>query len=113
VHTTAVVVFDMDTETTPRKDRRKRRRGRRHGKTIYYVFEIKEWDWSFMFGVNPMQNRGEPYSDYRHLQLRRNLVYPPKIQANEVELTFLPDHDLNEGERDRHEPTAVGSLNLY
>jgi hypothetical protein len=103
----------MDTETAPKKARKKSRRRRPRDETVYYVFEIKEWDWSFMFGVNPIRDRGGPYSDYRHLQLHGNLICPAKIKANEVELTFLPDHDLNEGERDRHEPTAVGSLHLY
>jgi hypothetical protein len=104
----------MDTETAPKKTkaRRERRRGPRD-ETVHYIFEIEEWDWGFMFGVNPMRDRDGPYSDYRHLHLRGNLLRPTKVKANEVEFTFLPHHDLNEGERDRHEPKAVGSLQLH
>jgi hypothetical protein len=101
----------MESVSTPKKaeTRRKSRPGRPRIEFASYVLEIKEWDWSFSFGVNEMPNRDGPYSDFRHLHLRGNLVCPNRIKAENVELTFLPDHDLNEDKRERHEPKAVGS----
>jgi hypothetical protein len=105
----------METVGTPKKAKRrsKSRPGRPRSEFASYVLEIKEWDWSFSFGVNAMRNRDGPYSDYRHLLLRGNLVRPTRIKAEKVDLTFLPDHDLNEDKRERHEPKAVGSLELH
>ncbi len=93
--------------------RRKRRRGSQREDTVYYVLEIKDWEWSFSFGVNPTKYGDGPYSDYRHLQLRGNLLRPTKVKALDVDWTFLPDRELNEDKRARHEPNAVGSLQLH
>lgn len=93
---------------------KKKRPGRPRDESIYYVVAIKDWEWSFMFGVSPRHESEGPYSDYRHLRLRGTLLRPKKVKAQEVELSFLPHHDLNESERKRqHEPKSVGSLQLY
>jgi hypothetical protein len=105
----------MTTDDTPKKGkaRGKRRRGRPRDESVDYVLEIRDWNWGFSFGVNPARDRDGPYSDYRHLVVRGNLSRPKKVKAQEVELTFLPHHDLNEDKRERHEPKAVGSLHLF
>jgi hypothetical protein len=105
----------MATQATEGKPKspRKRKRGRPRDETIHYLFEIKEWDWSFTFGMNLMRHRDDPYMDYRHLQLRGNLIRPAKLTTDGVDITLLPEHGLNEDKRERHEPKSVGSLRLY
>lgn len=102
-------------ETPERKTakRRKRRRVRPRNDPVYYVVEVTEWDWSFMFGVSPRRDMDGPYSDYRHLNLSGKLVHPAHIKAQEVEITLLPDRRLNEGERERDDPRSCGSLQLH
>jgi hypothetical protein len=78
-----------------------------------YVLKIEEWEWSFSFGVNEMRNTEGPYSDFRHPHLRGDLVRRTRIEAEKVELTILPDHDLNEDKREGHEPKTVGSLEFH
>lgn len=96
----------------PRR-RGQRRRGRRRDDPIYYVVEVSEWEWSLLFGVNPRPDRDGPYSDYRHLSLRGNLLCPQHVKARDVEVTLMPDRRLNEGERERDEPHSCGSLHLH
>jgi hypothetical protein len=108
-----LVMMTMADSAKKAQIRSRRPRGRSRDEPTYYVLEIKKWEWSFVFGVNAMPERDGPYSDYRHLQLWGNLLRPKRVKAQEVELAFLPRHDLNEGERERHEPKAVGSLQLY
>ena len=103
-----------DVETPKKaKPRKKSRHRNPRAEFISYVLEIKEWDWSFSFGVNVRQDRDGPYFDFRHLHLRGTLIRPTRIKAERAELTFLPDHDLKEDKRERHEPKCVGSLQLY
>ena len=92
-----------------RKKRAPRGRVRRD---TYYVVAIEDWDWSVWFGVNKTPERGGPYSDYRHLLLYGK-VLRPALKADSVELTLLPEDALNEGNRELHNPTAIGSLHLY
>lgn len=103
-----------ETPSVARKPARRRKRRRRpRDEPVYYVVEIADWEWNFMFGVSPLKDREGPYSDYRHLQLRGKLLRPAAIKAHEVELSFLPDRRLNEGERERDTPLSVGSLHLH
>lgn len=93
--------------------RRKRRRGRRREDPIYYVVEVTEWDWSFMFGVSPRRDMDGPYSDYRHLTLSGKLIHPWGVKAHEAEITLMPDPRLNKGERERDDPKSCGSLYVH
>ncbi len=92
--------------------RRKRPRGRPRVETVYYVVEVEDWDWSLWFGVSTMPEREGPFDDYRHLNLRGKLLRPSKLRCETVELHFLPDKRLNEGEQERNRPLSVGHLNL-
>ena len=96
----------------PRR-RRKRRGGWRDDDPIYYVVEVVEWEWSLTIGVNQRADRNGPYSDYRHLNLRGNLLYPARAKARGVGVTLMPDRRLNEGERERDEPHSCGSMHLH
>lgn len=92
----------------------KRKRLRSSGDDVIYYVEISDWDWSFRFGVGWRRDidRG-PYSDYRHLVVKGKLQRPSGIKADGAELTFLPSSQLNASERSRHEPKAVGSLQIH
>lgn len=94
------------------KKRKKRRRKPREA-TVYYVFEINDWEWSFSFGINTMKDERDPYMDFRHLHLRTKLMRPSKLSVSESELVFLPRDDLKQAGRERDQPKAVGSLELY
>ena len=103
---------EIDRAKTP-KSKRKRRRGRPRTEFADYVLEIKEWDWSFSFGINTMRNRDGPYHDFRHLQLRGTLLLPSKLKAEDVEFYIMPEHGLNEDKREGHEPKSVGAVSRH
>ena len=93
------------------KGKKRAPRGRARSDT-YYVVAIDDWDWSVWFGVNKVPERGGPFSDYRHLLLYGK-VLRPALKADSAQLTLLPEYALNEGNRERHNPTAIGSLQLH
>lgn len=93
----------------PRKQKRRRTRV----DPVYYVVEVQEWDWSFWFGVSNMPERNGPYDDYRHLVFYGKLLRPSKVKAESVELSFLPNKHLNEGQRERDQPHSIGHLSLH
>lgn len=96
-----------------RKAKTKKPGRQRRKETLHYVVEIADWDWSFMFGVNPRKDSDEgPYSDYRHLELRGKLLRPASVKASEVEIILLPDVRLNRSARDRDEPQSTGSFHI-
>jgi len=103
------IMTSTDTAKPP-KSKRKRRRGRLRTEFADYLLEIKDWSWGFSFGINSMRHWDEPYNDFRHLQVRGTLMLPSKLKAENVEFYFLPDHALNEGQREKHEAKAVGSV---
>lgn len=90
--------------------RKKRTRGRPRVENVYYVVAVEDWDWSLWFGVSNMPEREGPYDDYRHLNLRGQLLHPSKLKCETVELHFLPDKRLNEGARERNQPLSIGHL---
>jgi hypothetical protein len=102
-----------DDSATGKRPRRKRRVRKVHAETISYIIEIKDWDREFSFGVNTMKDRGDPYLDFRHPELCGTLLRPSEIKVDEVEVTFLPDRRLNEGERKRDQPQSVGSFHIH
>jgi hypothetical protein len=102
----------MAKERTKNPANRKRARKKASAEAVYYVVEIEDWDWSLSFGLQSMRGHEDPYSDYRHLNMRGKLIRPSKLECHKVELSFLPDTRLNEDMRKQHTPVSVGSLNL-
>jgi hypothetical protein len=81
---------------------------------VYFVVEITDWEWSFSFGVGWRRDIDrEPYSDYRHLHIKGRLLRPSKIKAQEAELIFMPEAELNWSERANHQPQSVGLTQIY
>lgn len=80
---------------------------------VYYVVCIDSWDWNFSFGVNNCRYFSDPYSDYRCLQIKGKLLFPNSVKCEKVEITLLPNEDLNNLNRQNASPTAVGSINLH
>jgi hypothetical protein len=94
----------------------RRKKGRRRTDLelpVTYVVEIGDWEWDLSFGVDSMRHRDDPYSDYRHVALKGKLLHPTKIKAETAELTLLPDPRLDWEHRQKDEPQAVGSVQLY
>jgi len=60
-----------------------------------------------------MKDRGDPYLDFRRLELRGTLLRPSSIKADVIEVTFLLDQRLNECERKRDQPQSVGSYHIH
>lgn len=94
--------------------KKSRQRSKAREEPAYYVVELSDWDWSFMFGVSNVRNIDHgPYSDYRHLHLYGKLLRPANLKTGSVEVTLLPNPELNEGRREKHEPRIIGSLSLH
>lgn len=62
--------------------------------------------------MNNVRHFDDPYLEFRHLNVHGKLLQPGGIKAETVELTFMPNNNLNEENRQHHEPNSVGSLNL-
>ena len=77
-----------------------------------YLVEIKEWDWSFSFGLADPRWEPKAYSDYRHLQIRGTLLYPVRMRGPAVELTLLPDAKMDKEDWPDGAPLGVGSLRV-
>jgi len=91
----------------------KKKRAQRGEETISYIGEIKDWDWSFSFGINRTKHFPEPYLDFRHLKLSCNLLGRDTLKTDAMELTLIPDAHLNLGTTSAEKPTIVGSLQFY
>ncbi len=76
--------------------RRKTRREMRGDDVVHYIVAIEDWDWSFLFMAGDHRFQERRYSDYRHLQIFGKLIRPTKMNAETVELTFLPDYRNDE-----------------
>ncbi|MHC2435304.1 hypothetical protein [Bradyrhizobium sp. USDA 4451] len=80
-----------------------------------YIREIKGWDWSYSFGVNDPRYDDRPYSAFRHMQVRAQVLLPTKVKAKAemAELTFMPDVPPSriEAKAEKH-PLGVGYLDL-
>lgn len=96
----------------PRTSRRGTRTRRQHLEMpTTYVVEIAEWDWSLSFGVDETRYRDDPYSEFRHFELRGKILRPTKLQPLQGVMHLLPDPRLDWSQREKSEPRAVGSLN--
>ncbi|KRD72069.1 hypothetical protein ASE60_22700 [Ensifer sp. Root278] len=113
VPTSKRTVAVMTTEAKKTPARKKRTRRRKRVDPVYYIVEVQEWDWSFWFGVSNMPERYGPYDDYRHLVFCGKLLRPSKVKAESVELSFLPNQHLNEGQRERDQPLSIGHLSVH
>lgn len=89
------------------------RRPQHTAKATHHAFEIDDWDWTFSFGVNDPGDIDGPYWDYRHLELRCNVLGTLSKKVVKATLHLLSLHDLNDTEaRRKHEPNGVGVLEL-
>lgn len=65
------------------------------------------------FGVahDPRQE-ADPYDDYRHLTIHSQFLWPDKLKDATIELTFIPDMDINREQRRTNRPPHIGFINL-
>jgi hypothetical protein len=61
-------------------------------------------------GINRVKNHPGPYLDFRHLKLSCILLKPDKLKASAIDLTLMPDAQLNLGLRSADNANDVGSF---
>jgi hypothetical protein len=68
----------------------KRRKSRkiRDADRLYYVVRVTGWDWSFSFGVAHRPEIEGDRSEYRHLEVRGEVLRPAGLKGRASELTF-------------------------
>ncbi|MGY8666169.1 hypothetical protein Q3C01_27990 [Bradyrhizobium sp. UFLA05-109] len=95
--------------------RKQKRPARPANVVACYILQIEDWDWSYSFGVNDPRYDERPYSDFRHMQVRAQVMLPTKLKAKAAtaELTFMPDVSRSriEAKVEQH-PLGVGYLDI-
>ncbi len=97
----------------PRLKNAKRRRRALHLEFQEYVVAVKTWDWSYSLSLDTSRDRSEPYHEFRQLVIKGMLLKPTGLITDQVEVTLLPDRNLDAERRRNHEPIFVGSLELH
>jgi hypothetical protein len=97
----------------PRPKKAKRRRRALHLEFQEYVIAVNAWDWSYSLSVDTSRDRSEPYHEFQQLVIKGRLLKPTELMTDQVEVTLLPDRNLDAERRRNHEPIFVGSLELY
>lgn len=72
---------------------------------------IEDCDWGYSFSLNSERKPIDPYHEFRHLQVRGRLLQPVGLQIGRAEISLLPSRELEDPQRRKLEPIALGSLN--
>lgn len=77
-----------------------------------YVLAIRQWGWSYSFGLIPVRREPDPFIEFKHLTIHGPLMAPRNLKDQEAEITIIPNQDLDAAvRRQRIEtPLAVGSF---
>jgi hypothetical protein len=102
-----------DDKPAPRTRTKKRRRPPPHDDHARYIIAIEDWDWGYSFGLAGLKDSPDPYMEHRHLTITGRLIHPTGLKIESVELSTLPNPDLDEHRRREHTPRAVGSLGAH
>ncbi|TQF29762.1 hypothetical protein [Bradyrhizobium sp. UNPA324] len=94
---------------SPRNPNRQRRAF--HLEFQEYVVGISGWDWSYSLSLDKSRQRSEPYHEFRHLVIK-GILLQPTLRIDQVEVTLLPNRNLDEERRKHHEPISIGTLEL-
>lgn len=97
----------------PTSGKPKNGRRRASAPSIWFVVAVESWQWGFSFGVEKRSERDDPYSDYRHLHVRGNVVKPTNTRAKYANVVFVPSQSLNQSDRADRIPLSVGHLHSY
>ncbi len=103
---------------TPNVKKKTKRKKPAKRKEISYVIEIKDWEFSYMFSVNKMQDRIDgPFWEHTDLEVQGTLVHPEKLKDKEIDVTIMANRSdarvMNKLEDyDRFEPKAVGTMTI-
>lgn len=92
---------------------RKQRRRRPEEEIETYRIAIDDWSWDFTFGQAFDRLSAAPHADYRHLTVKGHLLDMPRVKADAVELTFMPDSRLNPGAEAAGASGPAGGLHLW
>jgi hypothetical protein len=86
--------------------------------TCSYIFEIKDWEFSYSFAVNHNKNIIEgPFWEHTDLKVKGKLAHPEKLKDKEIEVTIMGSRRetrvVNKPEDyDSAEPKAVGTITI-
>ncbi len=94
------------------KSRPRRKQSSPRSEHVYYILKILSWQWSLSFGVAHDPRQTDPYDDYRHLTIHSQFLWPDKLRDATIDLTFIPDRDLDQEQRRTHRPPHIGFINL-
>ncbi len=91
--------------------RQNKRAARQIEMPISYPMELTGWHWEYDFGLNAdFSYEDDPYREHRHLQLDGRLIHPPDIKEKSMQITIIPDKQLNLSNRKKLRPIAMGQL---
>jgi hypothetical protein len=79
---------------------------------VTYLVEIESWDWGYSFSSHGDRHSGDPYTEFRQLEITGSLLQPKGIKADGVKLFLLPDKQYNQENRQDLPSLSVGSLQL-
>ena len=80
---------------------------------VSYLMEITGYEWEYHFGLNgTVRNKDDPYVEYRHLTVLGRLLHPSDITLEEMRITFIPEVEMEEENRQGFKPTGFGHLGL-
>lgn len=96
-----------------------RRKGARAKARDYwsYIFEIEDWEPSYMFSINHDSRFGRgPYWEHLGLELTGTFVHPEKAMGRKTTFTVRGDRELEESfgrsERVEHQPRGVAFVTM-
>ncbi|UPK31520.1 hypothetical protein IVB26_41495 (plasmid) [Bradyrhizobium sp. 195] len=79
---------------------------------VDYIVAIESWDWGYSFSLNLERRRIDPYHEFRHLQIKGQLLTLAGMKSDQAEISLLPSFDLKEERRKDLTPVALGSLTV-
>jgi hypothetical protein len=102
----------MSSATRSGASKKSRKRLRLRQESVSFVVRIEDWSWSLSFGISAPSDTADEFEDFRHLEVHGNLIRPPGMMVERVELSFLPKISLNESIRRPSKQTTIGLLQL-
>jgi len=103
----------MNTLSKPKK----KKPGRpRQPEPSSFLFEIKDWEPSYILSINHDRFFGGPYREYMHIDFDALCLRPVKYQGQIIRFTFAGERDRLELEISKRNsdwrPICIGSLEL-
>jgi hypothetical protein len=80
--------------------------------TVFYAVKISRWEWRYALHLHH-GSLDEPIYEFRHLHVFGEMLSPllPKVEG--VEISLLPDRDMQRLQRVKEPLTLIGSMRLH